>query len=196
MPKTGHSPPNMSGFCVAVKSTQLRAMQTTASPASRSPPKCAAERGGGISKPCATGFWGRAVLCPSKVELVLSVLESGQLSVKEEKGIRNKSNSLSSLISEAVYLQVFLQVLFPFSTNLQWRGEICSMVTPRESCRTLSSQGQEVTHVLFFKAASPPPIRSAVMQGKGPWTGPEASLVVGNCHGLQHVVAYDQSSLK
>ena len=39
------------------------------------------------------------------------MLESGQgywqLAVREEKGIRNKSNSLSSLISEAVYLQVF-----------------------------------------------------------------------------------------
>lgn len=93
------------------------------------------------------------------------------------KGIRNKSNSLPSLISQAVYLQVFLQLSFSFSTNLQWREEICSMVTPGESCRARSCQGQEMEHVpsaqaIFFL------IRSAVVQGKGPSTSPEASLVV------------------
>lgn len=63
------------------------------------------------------------------------MLESGQgywqLAVREEKGIRNRSNSLSSLISEAVYLQVFLQLCFSFRTDSQWKEEICLMVALR-----------------------------------------------------------------
>lgn len=94
-------------------------MQTTASPASRSPrERDCASLNGRVLRSVGMAFQGLhhqvprtcAVLCPSKaeVESVLYLLESGrgywQLSVKEEKGIRHKSNSLSSVISEDVYL--------------------------------------------------------------------------------------------
>lgn len=64
-----------------------------------------------------------------------------QLSVKEEGRIRNKSNSLSSLISEAVYLQAFLQLSFFFSINLQGREEICSVVSQKRVLKSLELPG-------------------------------------------------------
>lgn len=100
-----------------------------------------------------------------------------QLSVKEERRIRNKSNSLSSLISEAVYLQAFLQLSFSFSTDLQGREEICSVVSQKRVLKSLElPRSGNGTHAFsqgnFFL------IRSAATQEKGPSTGPEASLVM------------------
>ena len=133
------------------------------------------------SAPSTLGPWDVLYYALSKLGRdSVPVLEWGQSygqSSGEEKGIRDGSNSLSSLISGAVYLQVFLQLSFSFSTNLQWNKEICSVVASRESCKTWSCQGQEMEHMSFAKAIFFL-IRSAVMQGKGPSTGPDASLVV------------------
>ena len=105
------------------------------------------------------------------------MLESGQgywqLAVREEKGIRNRSNSLSSLISEAVSVSAtFFLFLNRFTVEgrdlLNGGSErgLQSLALPRSGNGTHAfCQGN-----FFFL------IRLVVMQGKRPVIGPEASI--------------------
>lgn len=67
---------------------------------------------------------------------------------------------------------------FPFAfQHVYSEGKRFAQWWLQESCRAQSCQGQEMEHRPFAKAIFFL-IRSAVTQGKGPSTGPDASLVV------------------
>lgn len=105
------------------------------------------------------------------------MLESGQgywqLAVREEKGIRNRSNSLSSLISEAVSVSatffLFLNRFTVEGRDLLNGGS--ERPTELRAAKVRKWNTCFLPQQFFFSL-----IRLVVMQGKGPVIGPEASI--------------------
>lgn len=106
------------------------------------------------------------------------MLESGQgywqLAVREEKGIRNRSNSLSSLISEAVSVSA---TFFLFLNRFTVEGRDLLNGGSERPAELRAAKVRKwntcfLPQQFFFFSL----IRLVVMQGKGPVIGPEASI--------------------
>lgn len=83
-------------------------------------------------------------------------LDQASFQWEKKKGIRTGRNYLPLLISEAVFLPVFLRLSFSFSTHLSLveRTDLLNGGSKIES-RISACQGQDMEHRLSAKATSP-----------------------------------------